>query len=84
MPKGNEIGPLTERKQAMTDAQNEINDILDSGLWDFVTDENGNTEPYFSWSECEACGDGLGGNRYDIAAIVNGNEFTWAICADCV
>lgn len=31
------------------------------------TDE---TEPYFSWSPCNFCGDPLGGDRYDSTVLI--------------
>lgn len=41
-------------------------------------------EPYFSWSACELCDSGLGGNREDAHAIYDGSLIHLRICTDCV
>lgn len=50
------------------------------------SDENGTSEPYFSWSPCECCHRPLGGDRYDAdgySATQNcALEFT--VCPDCI
>ncbi len=52
-----------------------------------VSEEEGCTEPYFSWRSCDCCGCHLGGNRYDC----NGYNPTtkevqdgYSVCEDCV
>ncbi len=52
-----------------------------------VSQEEGLTEPYFSWRPCHCCGSHLGGNRYDC----NGYNATteeiqdgYSVCEDCV
>ena len=50
------------------------------------SDDNGTIEPYFSWSSCDCCNTGLGGNRYDADAY---NPTTkeiqeYRICEDCM
>jgi hypothetical protein len=52
-----------------------------------VSEEEGCTEPYFSWRPCHCCGSHLGGDRYDC----NGYNPTtkevqdgYSVCQDCV
>jgi hypothetical protein len=49
--------------------------------------ENGTIvdDPYFSWSACELCGSGLGGNRYRAHYRDDNDEICHLeICEDCV
>lgn len=51
-----------------------------------VTDEDGNSEPWFSWGSCDCCRTRFGGNRY------NANGFNpttkevqeYVVCEDCI
>ncbi len=51
-----------------------------------VADEDGDTEPSFSWRSCDCCGSGLWGDRYD----ANGWNPTekqvqeYSVCQDCI
>jgi hypothetical protein len=44
------------------------------------------SEPFFSWSACECCGEPNGGDRYEtgFARKSKGDTFTATICSDCV
>tara|TARA_Y100000310_G_scaffold341092_1_gene439104 strand:- start:1248 stop:1469 length:222 start_codon:yes stop_codon:yes gene_type:complete len=67
---------------------NELIKSLESGLWSLLSDDNENSEAFFSWSACEACGDSLGGDRYTVACIESGNPsgniLQADICTECV
>uniref|UniRef100_A0A6M3JFM5 Uncharacterized protein n=1 Tax=viral metagenome TaxID=1070528 RepID=A0A6M3JFM5_9ZZZZ len=42
------------------------------------------SEPSFSWSSCNVCGSGLGGDRYPAhGADKNGNIIHFDVCTDC-
>ncbi len=51
-----------------------------------ISDESGNTEPYFSWSSCECCGSHLGGDRYDCNGYnpKTGEIYEYSVCVDCM
>jgi hypothetical protein len=76
-------------KQEYADYEAAVAEFFSHGLTNLSTksDENGNTEPYFSWRPCQCCGTHLGGNRYDCNGYnsktkeVEDYEF---ICEDCV
>jgi len=75
----------TEYKQY----ENKVADFMEGeGITNLstISDENGNVEPYFSWSSCDCCGSMLGGNRYDCNGwnprVKEIQEYT--VCADCV
>lgn len=68
--------------------QNVANFFEKEGITNLSTvSEEGNCEPFFSWSSCECCGTHLGGDRYEC----NGynpetkeiQEYS-SICQDCV
>jgi len=41
-------------------------------------------EGFFSWSPCDVCGSGLGGNRYAGHMLVDGKLCHIDVCVDCV
>jgi len=42
------------------------------------------SEAFFSWSACEACGSTLGGDRYAAHGCIDGNVVHFHICTDCL
>ena len=50
-----------------------------------IQDDNGNCEPYFSWSTCDCCG-GLPGDRYDANGFNRATKeiHEFSVCADCI
>lgn len=51
-----------------------------------ISADNGTCEPYFSWSSCDCCQTGLGGNRYDANGWNPTREevYEYRICEDCM
>ena len=57
------------------------------GLSDDCTDHDREIagEPHFSWSACECCGSGLGGDRYQAhGRDSNGDLVHFEVCVDCL
>ena len=40
-------------------------------------------EPYFSWTPCEECLSSLGGDRYPVSGIIQGEVVMIFVCVDC-
>lgn len=77
-------------KQEYAEYENAVSEFMNSeGLANLTTvsNENGVTEPYFSWRACECCKTTLGGDRYTCNGFnpttkeIQEYEF---ICEDCV
>ena len=62
-----------------------MNNLLNAEVCSPDLDENGNNEPFFSWSSCENCNDHLGGNRYAVIyrETLYGEILHADICEDC-
>lgn len=40
--------------------------------------------PHFSWSSCDSCGSGLGGDRHAAHGVINDDIFHFDVCTNCV
>ena len=51
-----------------------------------IADEEGDTEPSFSWQSCDCCGSSLGGDRYDCNGYNPETKeiYEYSVCPDCV
>ena len=61
-----EVDEVTRESIALALSENAADGytLVSGGIDRDVTDEG-----HFSWSECELCGDGLGGTRYLVTAV---------------
>jgi len=73
-----------------TDFENRFADFMErEGLSNLstVSEEDGCTEPSFSWHPCDCCGRSQGGDRYDCNGY-NSNtrevQDGYSVCVDCV
>jgi hypothetical protein len=50
------------------------------------SDDEGNTETYFSWRPCHCCGRSLGGDRYECDGYNPQTKavYEYEVCTDCV
>ena len=76
-------------KQEYADYQAAVAEFFSHGLQNLSTksDDNGCTEPFFSWHSCQCCGTPLGGDRYECNgynAVTKEIEEYDCICQDCV
>ena len=76
-------------KQEYADYEESVKEFFSHGLQNLSTksDDNGTTEPYFSWSPCSVCNRSEGGDRYDcdgFNAQTDEVEEHDCVCQDCV
>ena len=46
-------------------------------------DDDHQCETHFSWSQCDSCGSGLGGDRFTAYGLSNDEPIKLSICVDC-
>ncbi len=77
---------MTKHEYAQYESR--VAEFMSHGLANLSTkSEDGNCEPFFSWSPCQCCGTHLGGDRYECNGYnVKTKEVEEydCICQDCV
>lgn len=76
-------------KQEYAEYEATVEEFFSHGLANLsvVSDDNGNCEPFFSWSHCDCCGTHLGGDRYNCNGYNTETkeiEEYNCVCQDCV